>query len=119
MDDTGCCFLPEETLPVGFFCEPVARIRRRDRQIEVIPYFFIADKALYQIFHSAARLAVQACGESHRCAEGQPSLFASGLCEAGNPLREESNPRQNKLGRMSISSSFLVISSQQHSQLSA
>jgi putative transposase len=32
----------------------------------------------------AAGLAVQACGENHRCAEGQLSLFASGFCEAGS-----------------------------------
>ena len=33
----------------------------------------------------AAGLAVQACGESHHCTEGQSSLFASDFCEAGSP----------------------------------
>ena len=32
----------------------------------------------------AAGLAVQACGESHRCIEGPSSLFASDFCEAGS-----------------------------------
>jgi putative transposase len=32
----------------------------------------------------AAGLAVQACGENHRCAEGRSPLFASGFYEAGS-----------------------------------
>ena len=57
-------FLPEETLPVEFFCQPTARTGLRERQLEAILYSFLADKALYQIFHSTAGLAVQTCGES-------------------------------------------------------
>ena len=48
---------------------------------------------LHSIFHCAAGLAVQACGESDLRVEEQSSLFQSRFGKTGNSLREKSNLR--------------------------